>query len=121
MAEIDVSELLTDPDFVDVMTLVTRFPLTTTLGENIMTEQTFESVGSVQPADYRTLQRIPEALRNENISSFWFKGKIISTEDGKYSSIIVFKGQRYQVLKVADWSNWGQGYCEGICVAEKPS
>lgn len=121
MALIDVTALMTDPDFVDPILLITRTPRVDLYGKNSIVESTEQTVGSVQPASYRTVQRLPEALRVENISSFWVKGKIIATAPGKYSSILVFKGARYQVQTVADWSNFGPGYTEGTCVAELPS
>ncbi len=121
MARIDVTELLTDPDFVDQIQLVTRVPSVNSLGENILAESTIRTIGSVQPADGKVIQRLPEALRVANVSSFWFKGVIEASAPGKYSSILVFKGRRFQVQTVQDWTNWGAGWCEGTCVAELPA
>jgi hypothetical protein len=67
------------------------------------------------------LQRLPEALRVANLRSFWVRGKIVATEPGKYSDILVFEGQRFQVQTIFDWTNWGAGWCEGTCVAEVPA
>lgn len=121
MARVDVSELLHDPDFVDKMTVITRTPFVNSKGENEIKDTPCVSIGSVQPASGRVVNKLPEAMRVANVSSFWFQGKIIATEPGKYSSIIEFKGQRYQVQTVDDWSNWGAGWCEGTCVAEVPA
>lgn len=121
MARIDVTELLTDPDFVDAIELIDRRPAVNSFGENTLAETCLKSIGSVQPASGRAINRLPEALRVANISSFWFKGTIVASAPGKYSSILVFKGQRYQVQTVMDWSNWGAGWCEGTCVAEVPA
>lgn len=121
MAQIDVSELLLDPDFVDAMTVVTRTPIVNSKGENSTKDCPVISVGSVQPASGKTLFKLPEEFRVANVSSFWFKGEIIATAPGKYSSIVIFKGQRYQVQTVFDWTNWGAGWTEGTCVAEVPA
>lgn len=121
MGRIDVSELLHDPDFIDQISLVTRVPSINNLGENILNESTIVSVGSVQPASGRAVQRLPEALRVANVTSFWFQGTIAVNEPGKYTDVLVFKGRRYQVQMVFDWTNWGAGWCEGTCVAELPS
>lgn len=121
MAQIDVTDLMSDPDFVDPIQVITRTPYIDSLGQNHLTEKVMNSVGSVQPASYRVVQKLPELMRVANISSFWFKGTIIATAPGKYSSILVFRGLRYQVQTVADWSNFGQGYTEGTCIAEVPS
>lgn len=121
MAQIDVTELMSDPDFVDKICLVTRVPSINNFGENILKETTFDTYGSVQPATGKVLSRLPEELRVANLSSFWFKGTITASSPGKYSSVLVFKGMRFQVQTVNDWSNFGQGYCEGTCVAEVPA
>lgn len=115
-----MTDLLSDPDFVDPVMLVSRQPFINSLGENTLREVSTNTIGSVQPATGKTLQRLPEALRVANVSSFWLKGTIIASEPGKYSSILIFKGKRYQVQTVFDWSNFGQGYTEGTCVAEFP-
>lgn len=121
MANVDVTNLLVDPDFVDKICVITRSTRVDSLGQNQVIETPLNTVGSVQPASGKALKRLPEALQLENMSSFWFKGEIIATADGLYPSILVFKGRRFQVKNVFDWSNFGEGYTEGLCVAEKPS
>lgn len=121
MAQLDVAEILLDPLFVDQMTLINRVSRVNGLGENIVTEQCIDSFGSVQPASGRTVQRLPDEFRVANVASFWFKGEIIASSPGKYSSILVFRGRRYQVQLVFDWMNFGEGWCEGVCVAEVPA
>lgn len=118
MAQIDVTDVLVDPDFTDPMQVVTRVPQIDSHGENRLTEKAVNSFGSIQSVTGKDLERIPEALRNMNVRSFWFRGEIVATAPGKYSSILVFKGQRFQVKHVFDWTNWGTGWCEGLCVAE---
>jgi hypothetical protein len=121
MALIDVSPLMTDPDFVDSVKLVSRTPWVDSLGQNHIAEDVLSTVGSVQPADFKTVQKLPEALRVADVSSFWVKAVIQASAPGKYSSILIFKNTRYQVQTVADWSNFGEGYTEGTCVAEVPA
>lgn len=121
MADIDVTEILFDPDFADELCLIDRVPAVDNFGRNTLKEVKVNTVGCVQPASGRVIQRLPEDLRVANMSSFWMKAKIIATAPGKYSSIIVFRGLRYTVQTVFDWSNFGEGYTEGICVAEVPA
>lgn len=105
----------------DAVTLYQRLPRVNSLGENIITETCIQSYGSVQPASGRTIQRLPDELRVANVASFWFKGEIVASAPGKYSSILVFRGKRYQVQLVFDWLNFGAGWCEGVCIAEVPA
>ncbi len=122
MAEIDVTELLYDPDFVDPCVLVHRTASVNSYGENVTIETRQPTIGSIQPASGKTIQRLPEAMRVANISSFWIKAGIVSDgSGGKYPDIIVFKNKRYQVQTVLDYSNWGAGWAEGTCVVETPA
>lgn len=119
MAQVDVSDLLHDPDFVDEIQLVDRKSSANLLGENVLQEVCIKSVGSVQPASGKAINRLPEALRVANLMSFWFQGVITAAAPGKYTAQLVFKGQRFQVQTVMDWSSWGAGWCEGTCVAQE--
>lgn len=121
MAQIDVTELMGDPDFVSPVCLITRVAVINNFGEVSLNEVSLNTFGSVQPASGRVIQRLPEALRVANLSSFWLKAEILVNADGKYTSILVFKNKRYQVQTVFDWSNFGQGYSEGVCVQEIPA
>lgn len=118
---LDVSELMTDPDFVGPMRQISRRSISNSYGQNIITESSVDTVGSVQPITGREIQRIPEAMRVANMMSFWIKGVIVAVAPGKYSDILVFEGVRFQVMTTNDWSTWGAGYTEGMCVAEVPS
>ena len=121
MALVDVSELLSDPDFVDTIQIITRYPIVNSMGENVIHESIETSIGSVQPADYKTVKKQPEAMQVESLYSFFFKGKIVASAPGEYSSVLVFKNMRYQVRTVEDFSNWGAGYTNGVCVAQVPA
>ena len=121
MANIDVSELMTDPDFVDPVTVVARTFVVDTLGQNQLTESCEPSYGSVQPASGKTMQRLPDALRVANVMSFWVNNDIRAKHSKEYPVVLVFEGTRFAVQTIFPWTNWGQGYCEGTCVAEAPT
>lgn len=121
MGEVDVTDLLVDPTFTDSISIINRTPTVNAFGENSLAEVTVNTIGVVQPATGKTIQRLPEALRVANISSFWVRGTIVADGTSEYPDLLVFNGKRYQVQSVNDWTNWGGGWCEGTCVAEKPT
>lgn len=122
MALIDVSDIVLDPDFTSAMQIIHRTATVNTKGENVITEKLpIQTVGSIQPISGKTLMRVPEALRSENLRSFWTKTPIIADKHGVYTDILVFGCERFQVKHVFDWTNFGAGFTEGLCVAEKPS
>jgi len=121
LAQLDVSDLLLDPVFIDPITLIHRTPTVNSYGENTLMENSVTTVGSVQPASTKQIQRLPEALRLADIRSFFIKAEIKSDGTSVYPDIIVFQGKRFQVQSVAPWLNYGSGWNEGICVAEVPA
>ena len=124
MGQIDVSDLLADPDMIDRVILVRRAATVGTDGKNSVTEEQIPTWASVQPADNKAIQRLPEELRVMNLKSFHIKATIVSdgtAQDGtsRYPDVIIHKGIRYQVTKVFDWTNWGAGWSEGVCIQQK--
>lgn len=119
-ALIDVSDLMIDPDFVDVMAIIHRAPTINALGENTLVETTVNTIGSVQPTTGKTLMRLPDSLRIQSVYTFWVKGQILSDGTKSYPDIISFKGQRYQVQTISDWTNWpnDHGWTEGVAVRQ---
>lgn len=121
MGRIDVSELLNDPDFVQPLTLIKRVPVVNGYGQNELQESAKPSHGSVQPASGKVIARLPEALRVANVQSFWMREKLITDGlNSKYPDVIVKNGIRFVVQVVFDWTDWGSGWSEGTCVAERP-
>ena len=120
MANLDITELLTDPDFVDTVLLIHRTTVVDAFGQNVLHETFLSTIGSVQPATGKDLLRLPDALRQASVSLFFLKGAIVTDGNGKYPDLIQFRCKRYQVQNVLDYSNWGPGWSEGTCIAEKP-
>lgn len=122
MALIDVSELLLDPDFVNPIQIIRRTSSVNSMGENVIDSETvIDTFGSVQPAKYKDIQRLPEALRIEDVRSFYVKMEILQDGTSVYPDLIVWGGERFAVKTCAPWLNFGQGWNEGIAVREKPT
>lgn len=121
MAQLDVSDLLLDLDFINDLTLIHRTSTVNSFGENVLMETTQSTVGSVQPTSGKELMRLPEALRVQDIRTFYIKAAILSDGSSQYPDIISFGGDRFQVQMVNSWLNYGQGWNSGICVKEKPA
>ena len=121
MGQIDVTDILADPDFTDPVTIIHRLSSVDQFGANQLSERSESTLGVVQPASGKTLARLPEAYRVGSVMSFWVQGKIVSDGSCQYPDILVHKCQRYQVQTIMDWTNWGSGWCEGTAVREKPS
>lgn len=118
---IDVSDLLLDPDFVEPLVLVKRTSTVSQFGENQVSEVKVQAIGSIQPLTGKDLERLPEALRQRNVRTFWMKTEVATDGEAKYLDLIEFQGKRYQVLSSKPWLNWGGGWNEVIAVEENLS
>lgn len=119
MANIDVSDILLDPDFVNDVQLIHRTATTGTNGKTVVTELTpVDTVGSVQPANAKELARVPDALRMHDWRAFYIKAEILTDGSSQYPDIIVFNGRRFEVKSTEPWLNFGAGWNKGLCVAQ---
>lgn len=119
MGNVDVSSLMRDPDLVSDIQIIRRTPSVDNFGESILKEAGFPTVGVVVPADGKTLNRLPDALRVSGLMSFFVQGQIVSDGKCKYPDIIVYAGERYEVQTVAPWAGLGDLWCEGTCVRQR--
>ena len=119
MAEVDVSELMEDPDFADEFKLVFQWSDVSTKGENMCVEEVRDIVGVRQPTGKNTIRRLPASLRKENVVSFWITGSFPTTEKCRYPTLVEYRESRYKVRLVIDWENYGFGWSEAVCVEEK--
>lgn len=121
MAQLDVSEVLTDPMFLDPFTIIRRASTVNDLGRNVIVETTISAIGSVQAADGDTLAMLPEAARLSDVRNIFTRTVLIADVVSGYSDLILWKGNRYQTLKVTPWGNYGSGWYKCVCVNEKAS
>lgn len=119
MALIDVSELLTDPDFTNTVTLIRRSSTVNSYGENVMVETSSTITAVVQGANAESLERVPEGARLSDLIDVYYKGQLTAESPSGYADIIVWDGKRYQVFEVVeDFMNFGAGFTKAICKLE---
>jgi hypothetical protein len=119
MALIDVSELLTDPDFTNTVTLIRRASTVNTYGENVMTETQSTITAVVQGFNAESLERVPEGARLSDLIDVYYKGALHAESPGGYADVIVWGGKRYQVFEVVeDFMNFGAGFTKAVCKLE---
>lgn len=118
MAQLDVSEIIADPDFVDPVMIIHRKPVVDGFGENKLFETKVNTIGCFQPTSGKSLARLPDALRTEDVRTIWVRGLIISDGKCQYPDIVVIKGFRYAVQVILDWTNYGSGWTECVAIRE---
>lgn len=119
MALIDVSFLLTDPDFTNQVTLIRRSIAINTYGEGQLTETQSTITAVVQGDNTEMLEFVPEGARLTDMITVWCRGQLTAEQPGGYADIIVWGGKRYQVKEVSeDFMNFGAGFTKAICMLE---
>ena len=122
MALIDVSELLSDPDFTDVVQIIQRARSVIQYGENVLTENNLGDINLVvQPATPKSLERLPEGAKLVDAINVWHRGVLNVESVNGYSDIVVWRGDRFAVVDNDDFSNYGNGYTKAICIRERPN
>jgi hypothetical protein len=111
MALLDVSELMTDPDFVMNFSIVRRTPTVNQYGENELTVvSTDTAVGSIQAATGEVAKRLPDGVQLDKFKTVFTKSVIRADASGSYPDQIIYKGQTYNVFKVYPWEDFGDGW-----------
>lgn len=121
MALIDVSELMSDPDFIDDFQIVRRSATVNNYGENEITENTINANGSIQSGNGDTLKRLPDGVQLSDVVTIYSNFPIYAERKDNYADIVIICGERYQVVLVTPWRNWGTGYNRIDAVMEKPN
>lgn len=112
MALIDVTELLSDPDFMDSVTIIRRSQTVNEYGEAEITETSSVVSVVVQPASPDDMQRLPDSARRRDAIAVWYKGTLSADA---YPDVIVWQSKRFQVRDSEAYGNWGAGYSKAVC------
>lgn len=126
MARIDVSEVLTDPDLVDEITLVRRVGAMDDNGRHVVTETASTIYAVVQDGPTpEEIQLLPESARLLDMIRVYYAGLLTAEQagvPGGYGDVLVWKGRRYMVTVIpGGWTNWGAGYTKALAVLEQPN
>lgn len=113
MSVLDMSDLLSDPDFVVPVTL-RRVSATMSDGTERTTYSDSTIQACVQPATSYEVSLLPEGARLKNVLKVWSTTEVQCSAGAQ--DIIVYKGASYRAIKSEPWpdSNAHVTYCEGF-------
>jgi galactose-6-phosphate isomerase len=116
MPLLDMSDVLTDPDFLDSTLVCQRQNQTVgTDGRAINTPTSIPFSGVVTAAGGQTLQRRADGEYERGRISIVSKFKLIAGQAGLTADIVAWNGNTYTVVQVDDYSNYGAGFTQAIC------
>lgn len=116
MALLDVTDILLDPDFMDTGLVCERIAQTVNddgMGVNTTTLTPFSAVVTNDSGDI--LERIAAGERIKGSITLHTKFTLQDGANGLTADVVRWKGRRYTVSNVADYSHFGRGFAAASC------
>ena len=107
---INVSRLINDPAFASNYTVIRRAGKWVGTRFEVGKTETLQYYGPVQPATNKELEQLPEGDGHNGTMKFFCKQPNtlhITSEDEKEVNVsdeIIYRGQRYKIFAVNDWT-----------------
>lgn len=120
MPFLDVSELLTDPDFCDTFTVTRQTQTVDNNGRNSVQLSTFEMVGVVTIGSIPPFRQTEEAINSTKSITVHSQDRLLDPTNGYSPDIVTYLGDRYIVKKCANWSRFGAGFYTSDCEQQHP-
>lgn len=118
MADLDISELLDDPDFVDSVTVLRRTQTVGDDGRVAETTSTFEGVVmAISPTGNNDVQRLDDHQKQLRSIKVVTKFRLQGPTFGKGADLVAWQGSMYLVAVVDPYSHFGIGFIEATLVS----
>lgn len=116
---IDLSELIHDPDFCTSFIVIKKSEPIWNKGELAQTETKLNVEGIVLPSSSKDIDMLPEADRIHGLKSFFTDECVFTlTDTEKTSDICIYRGRKYKLLQVFDYSDNGYYKAIGTMIGE---
>ena len=116
MANLDVSDILFDPDFADTNIFCERS--VQTINDNglaVNETRRIRFTGVVTPDTGDLLERMDEGERVKGRITIHSRFPLRDGAEGGSADVIVWKRKRYTVSRVSDLTNFGRGFTRASC------
>lgn len=120
MAHLDVSEVLTDPDFLNRLRGQRMAETVDENGVTQLTPQPLRFWGAVF-SDGKRIERQADAETAHGEITVFTRFKLRSAKAGYTADVIFWDGAQYTVDDLRDMSNWGSGFVKATCTLNTPS
>lgn len=122
MPLLDVSDVLLDPDFMDLTLSVTRNAQTVgNDGNSIITSTTTGFYGVVTSLSGSVLHRVAEGEHISDTVTIHTQFKLIDGQSGYDADIVNWQGLQWTVTNVNDYSTYGVGFVSATCTLKQLS
>lgn len=118
MANLDVTDLLADPDTCDPFQVIRRATSIGTNGRLVVTNSApLDAYGSIQPASGKTLMIKPDLANVDGVIEIFTTADLQTDRAGFKADIVLWNCEEYVVNgPLQSWQNFGYGYGHYIAV-----
>jgi len=118
MALLDVSEILTDPDFSSRIKVKRRKQTIDVNGRSVETSETFDIIAVVTSDSPNDLNRgDPDYEFSNNAISVVTRFQLIGQTEGYLPDVVIFAGNNYVVADINSYPQFGQGCYQTTCIS----
>jgi hypothetical protein len=116
MPDLDVADVLLDPDFCEQITVIRRVQAVSTSGAAFASNtQNLIITGVVTIGSMLALKRASDYELANNVITVHSQTRLQGPTANGYPDIVVWKGNKYVVKRQSDWSHYGQGFTAAEC------
>ncbi|RQR87723.1 MULTISPECIES: hypothetical protein [unclassified Burkholderia] len=122
MPFLDVSDVLLDPDFMDLTLSVTRNEQTVgDDGNSIITSMLVPFYAVVTSLSGSVLHRVAEGEHISDTITVHTQFKLIGGQSGYDADVVNWQGLQWTVTNVNDYSTYGRGFVAATCTLKQLS
>lgn len=115
MPLLDVTEILSDPDFADTITVTRAVETTDGHGRAQTTTQAFPNIVAVVTAGQGdVLKYFPEMANISGAVLIHTTFRLTSTSETTQADTVTWQGRDYQITDLNDWSTFGAGFIMAV-------
>jgi len=113
---IDVSDVLTDPDFTQLFSVTRSTRSVAANGRVSETTEILPMSGVIAPATPRQLERLAEGDRSAEIIAVYSLTTLTPGTEQLAPDLVEWRGRMYRVISLDDFHDYG-GWCVALCAA----
>ena len=118
MADLDVTDLMDDPDLVSCFKVTRGAETVDGHGRTKITPATpipQEVWGVVLPISARTMNMMPDAINVSGAIEIWSKYRLEGPSQTTQADTVLWQGNTYLVANVQSLTNFGRGFVHAVC------
>ena len=120
MPDLDVSDLILDPDFADSFTVTRQVQTVGTDGRVTITPSTLNLIGVVTIGSLQPFQQGEDYVNSTKVITVHCQERLIDPITGYSPDVVTYDGDTYLVKKTYNWSRYGRGFYAAECEQQSP-